>query len=64
MAPVEVKQEDLDNMTKALLHDVEPIKAVIADLISSMISKARRTGLTDTTQSLKGYPSIVSSKQS
>ena len=52
MAPVEVKQEDLDNMTKALLHDVEPIKAVIADLISKMISNARRTGLTDTTQSI------------
>lgn len=61
MAHVEVKQEDLDTMTKALLHDVEPIKAVIADMISNMINKARRTGLTDSIQSNKGgYFSNVS----
>ena len=49
LAHIEVRPEDLDSMTKAVLHDVEPIKLFIADMVSSMIGNARRTGLTDST---------------
>jgi hypothetical protein len=52
---VDVLQEDLDSMIKALLIDVEPLKSIIADLVSSMINNARRTGLSDYSSS-SGIP--------
>ena len=34
-------------MAKVLLHDLEPIKRLIADTVSAMISNAKRTGTPD-----------------
>ena len=34
-------------MAKVLLHDLEPIKRLIADTVSAMISNAKRTGNPD-----------------
>ena len=45
LAQVEVRREDLDLMAQSLLHNVEPLKVRIADHISQMVTKARRTGL-------------------
>jgi len=44
-AIVDVKLEDMDSMAKTLLHNVEPLKSQIAEMISQMVAKARRTGL-------------------
>ena len=37
LAHLNIKSQDVDLMTRALLHDVEPLKSMIADLISQMI---------------------------
>ena len=42
-----MKESDLDAMAKVLLHDLEPIKRLIADTVSAMIANARRTGVPD-----------------
>ena len=42
-----MKESDLDAMTKVLLHDLYPIKRLIADTVSAMIANARRTGVPD-----------------
>jgi hypothetical protein len=42
-----VKESDLDAMAKVLLHDLDPIKRLIADTVSAMIANARRTGVPD-----------------
>ena len=34
-------------MAKVLLHDLDPIKRLIADTVSAMIANARRTGIPD-----------------
>ena len=34
-------------MAKVLLHDLEPIKRLIADTVSAMIANAKRTGVPD-----------------
>jgi hypothetical protein len=34
-------------MAKVLLHDLEPIKRLIADTVSAMIANAKRTGMPD-----------------
>jgi hypothetical protein len=42
-----VREGDLDGMSKVVLHDLEPIKRLIADTVSAMIANAKRTGVTD-----------------
>jgi hypothetical protein len=32
-----MKEEDLEKMAKLILHDLEPIKRMIADTVTSMI---------------------------
>jgi hypothetical protein len=32
-----MKEEDLEKMAKLILHDLEPIKRIIADTVTSMI---------------------------
>lgn len=58
LSTLQVKDSDLDSLAKVLLHDLEPIKRLIADTVSAMISNARRTGdsLLDDHQHYDGGP--------
>jgi hypothetical protein len=38
-----MKEEDLEKMAKLILHDLEPVKRMIADTVTSMIQNARRS---------------------
>lgn len=46
MSIVQMKEEDLDSMAKLILHDLEPVKRLIADTVTGMIQmiqNARRS---------------------
>ena len=38
-----MKEEDLESMAKLILHDLDPVKRLIADSVTSMIHNARRS---------------------
>ena len=43
LSTVQMKEEDLEKMAKLILHDLEPVKRMIADTVTSMIQNARRS---------------------
>ncbi len=38
-----MKEEDLESMAKLILHDLDPVKRLIAETVTSMIHNARRS---------------------